>query len=795
MRQVQKLWLLPLFIAWVALSNCGAFSQNAKWVTGYHPTWWYGALPPSQIDFNSLTHIVLFSAQDASTSPPYFNVSGVDDGNNFEQIISLAHAKGVKVILSAVGGYGQTNMPKVAADPTMCQAFVTNSCAWAQSKGLDGIELDWEFPRAADKVGWNRLIRLFRIELDKWNPRGTLMTSMYYSIGGPNDGPYVLDSMMVFDQINPMTYTMWMGGGGGPYHAGYDTPVNLPTQYSGYVGYSLSNPASGGPLSFLQAGYPASKLGISISFEGTQFGGVSTMGPAYSSYAFCSSVTKTNSGYAPIPASGRQWDATAQAAYCISGGKVYSYQDTNSVKAITTWAKNNGFGGVMLYDIGCGYDLAAPVPDAMLKMASAVVRGTVAPQQLPSGTFSASPATLPSGGGSVTLSWTSQNASAASIDQAIGSVALSGTRTLNVTSTTTFHLTLSNSSGTVSYSATVSVSSPAPTGTFTASPASLPSGGGTVSLSWTSQNATSASINQGVGSVSVSGTRSVSVTSTKTFQLTLTGSGGTKTYTATVTVAAPAGSPTGTFSATPSSLPSGGGSVTLSWTSQNATSASIDQGIGSVPVSGSHTVNVTSTTTFDLALTNSTGTQTYSVTVTVSAPVGLPTGSLSADPVSLPSGGGTVTLSWTSSGATSASIDQGIGAVALQGSVTETLTATTVFTLTLANANGTSTYAVTVEVDNSSAPGETPKDFTLDQNYPNPFNPSTKISFSLPRDVDVRLAVYNLLGQEVSLLVSGYLLAGPHQVVFEVKSLPAGMYFYRFQADTFIAVRRMLYIK
>ena len=446
MRQVQKLWLLPLFIAWIALSNCGAFSQNAKWVTGYHPTWWYGALPPSQIDFNSLTHIVLFSAQDASTSPPYFNVSGVDDGNNFEQIISLAHAKGVKVILSAVGGYGQTNMPKVAADPTMCQAFVTNSCAWAQSKGLDGIELDWEFPRAADKVGWNRLIRLFRIELDKWNPRGTLMTSMYYSIGGPNDGPYVLDSMMVFDQINPMTYTMWMGGGGGPYHAGYDTPVNLPTQYSGYVGYSLSNPASGGPLSFLQAGYPASKLGISISFEGTQFGGVSTMGPAYSSYAFCSSVTKTNSGYAPIPASGRQWDATAQAAYCISGGKVYSYQDTNSVKAITTWAKNNGFGGVMLYDIGCGYDLAAPVPDAMLKMASRVLNTGLG--NGPSGTFTVSPSALPVGGGTVTLSWSSPNALTASIDQGIGSVPTSGTLTLTVTVCTEFNLTLTDTGGT-----------------------------------------------------------------------------------------------------------------------------------------------------------------------------------------------------------------------------------------------------------------------------------------------------------------------------------------------------------
>ncbi|HXX63012.1 MAG TPA: hypothetical protein VEO56_04365, partial [Bacteroidota bacterium] len=64
-------------VAVTLLLCAGAPAQTSGWVTGYHPTWWYGALSPSQIDFNSLTHIVLFSAQDASTSSPYFNVSGV----------------------------------------------------------------------------------------------------------------------------------------------------------------------------------------------------------------------------------------------------------------------------------------------------------------------------------------------------------------------------------------------------------------------------------------------------------------------------------------------------------------------------------------------------------------------------------------------------------------------------------------------------------------------------------------------------------------------------------------------
>ena len=246
------------------------------------------------------------------------------------------------------------------------------------------------------------------------------------------------------------------------------------------------------------------------------------------------------------------------------------------------------------------------------------VAGTGLAAGPPTGTFTASPASLPAGGGNVKLTWTSTNASSASIDQGVGAEPVSGSTTVSVTTTKTFTLTLTNPNGSKTYTTTVTVAAtPAPTGTFGASPASLPAGGGTVTLTWTSSNATSASINQSVGTVALSGTRQVSVTTTKTFTLTLTNSVGSRTYNATVTVAAPTGAPTGSFSASPSSLPVGGGSVTLSWTSTNATSASIDQGIGTVGLSGPRTVPVTSTTTFTLSLTNSSGTRSYSTTVSV----------------------------------------------------------------------------------------------------------------------------------------------------------------------------------
>ncbi len=92
-------------------------------------------------------------------------------------------------------------------------------------------------------------------------------------------------------------------------------------------------------------------------------------------------------------------------------------------------------------------------------------------------------------------------------------------------------------------------------------------------------------------------------------------------------------------------------------------------------------------------------------------PVNLPTGSLTSDRDSLPSGGGDVVLSWTSTGATSASLDQGIGSIGLSGSRTVTLGQSTTFTLTLTNANGSQTYSKSVVVRLPSGGGN-PNDIT-----------------------------------------------------------------------------------
>jgi hypothetical protein len=90
---------------------------------------------------------------------------------------------------------------------------------------------------------------------------------------------------------------------------------------------------------------------------------------------------------------------------------------------------------------------------------------------------------------------------------------------------------------------------------------------------------------------------------------------------------------------------------------------------------------------------------------------------------------------------------------------------------------------------------ETIGDFVLEQNFPNPFNPTTSIKYTLPKSGEVRLAVFNLLGQEVVVIHEGVQTAGTYEFEFDSGELPSGIYFYRLQAPEFVRTKKMVIAK
>ena len=108
-------------------------------------------------------------------------------------------------------------------------------------------------------------------------------------------------------------------------------------------------------------------------------------------------------------------------------------------------------------------------------------------------------------------------------------------------------------------------------------------------------------------------------------------------------------------------------------------------------------------------------------------------------------------------------------------------------------------WSLALDVEDDDEDG-LPGSYRLHQCYPNPFNPTTRISYDLPRVSNVRLSIYNIVGQEVRVLSSGRQGAGHYQREWDGygnngRPVTSGLYFYRLQADDFIMSKKMLLVK
>jgi hypothetical protein len=330
--------------------------------------------------------------------------------------------------------------------------------------------------------------------------------------------------------------------------------------------------------------------------------------------------------------------------------------------------------------------------------------------------LTANPAKI-SPGQSTTLTWTTNNADTVYLDGV--SVPKNGSKSVSPTSSKIYALLAVRGDKRVAASAIVTVSSSggstdddehdgsddddhagstALSAKLTANPATIQAGQSST-LSWTSSNATYVYLDGAI--VAKSGSKTVSPSSTRTYNLLAVNGTNRVTSSATVTVSAtappPVAQPTASLAANPTSIQSGG-STTLTWTTTDATSVTMN-GV-SVALNGSKSYSPTVTTTYTLVASNSAGSATATATVTVNATTPppappMPKALLNANPTSIQSGQSS-TLSWSTSDATTVTLDG--AAVNPNGSRVVTPTATTTYTLVATNATGSAQSTVTVTV-------------------------------------------------------------------------------------------------
>ncbi|HTV39612.1 MAG TPA: glycoside hydrolase family 18 protein [Candidatus Sulfotelmatobacter sp.] len=353
---------------------CVSVAHAALWSTGYYPGYEQSFMPASNIDFTTLTHIIHFSVIPNSDG----TLDSSDNGVTFENstdIVTRAHAAG-KSVLICVGGAGSESDFEAATTNGILPVFINNLTNFMATRNYDGVDIDWEPLTDADAPLFTNLVIGLRSALNQFHQHKllTVAASAYSPSGLTQTGQYVMYAAMQnqFDQINIMTYDLsgtWLGAtwyNSPIFDGGYDVPET-----------SVLVPSVNGAVSnFVFYGVSPAKLGIGIAFYGYVWeggSGTSTGGVTQPRQTWTTAPTTTAVTYDTIIASYYQaslyhWDTNAQAAWLSitnsnPGDDMFiSYDDQRTCQSKVSYARNEGLGGVMIWELSQDFQSGQPQP-------------------------------------------------------------------------------------------------------------------------------------------------------------------------------------------------------------------------------------------------------------------------------------------------------------------------------------------------------------------------------------------------------------------------------------------------
>ena len=346
------------------LGIASSVARAAFWTTGYYPGWEQAAMPATNIDFTTLTHVIHFSVAPNANGTLDSSANTISAANS-AAVVSAAHATGRKVLI-CVGGGGSESLFQSATSAANLPVFINNLTNFVATRRYDGVDIDWEPLPSTDAQQYTNLVNGLRSALNGFSQPKLLTAAVgaYPPYGDSATADYVMFASLQtqFDQINIMTYDL-----SGPYD-GWVTWFNSPIYDGGYRFPSNGNlvpSVDGAVKNFLTNGVASAKLGLGVAFYGyfwTGGSGTSSVCINQPRQSWTNAPTATAIRYRDIMASYYQsnlyhWDTNAQSAYLgitndIPTNNVFiSYDDQRTCQAKVSYARNQALGGVMIWEL------------------------------------------------------------------------------------------------------------------------------------------------------------------------------------------------------------------------------------------------------------------------------------------------------------------------------------------------------------------------------------------------------------------------------------------------------------
>ena len=327
-----------------------------------------------------LTHVI-YAFANVTTAGDCVSENAKDDAVNFPQLAALkAKFPQLLVSISVGGASHSTNFSAVCGSTATRGHFVASCVQFMTENGFDGIDIDWEFPAAADGANFVALLQELRSQLDA---RGAADGRAYLLTIAAPAGPSNIGNLPLalihpsLDWINLMTYDFAVA-------SSHTTNFNAPL-FATKGALDVNDAIN----SYLGAGVPAAKIVMGVRFVGTGWQGAgstdnglhqaATGGPAPGTWDAPGTPPSGSFGFQDIennylPGDTRSWDDEAQAPwlYNTDTGIMITYEDPQSLTAKVAYVLSKQLAGVMIWELAADDDAAT----LLNAIASALGSGT-----------------------------------------------------------------------------------------------------------------------------------------------------------------------------------------------------------------------------------------------------------------------------------------------------------------------------------------------------------------------------------------------------------------------------------